>query len=214
MKDRCERWETLTEAAALPAGDPRRDHLDRCARCSARLAATRAFLHDNRVPAGADVADADLRLKAVLNTEVLGAPVRKMRERHWTRFAGATAALAAALALIVIAPRMTSIEEAPAPGTVLRGEVEADAFELQSEMRPDGALDLSWQMIAEADDYAVTLFDDSLAAMATVATGGRRSLAWPADEPAPAFWLVTALAKGDPIATSRAAAIGAGSGEN
>lgn len=194
MNDRCEPIETLRQAAALPAGDPRRDHVEACPRCAARLAALASFLDGGDVPAGADPDAADRRLAAALRDE------RNRRSAGGRRFGAGLLALAAVLLLLVVGPGLLGDHEGPPASGTLRGDAAPDAFALRAEGRT-----LSWNAIPGADAYEVILYDDSLAPLGEpIAIRGATSLELDLDGPAPAYWRVTARRGGDPLASSPA----------
>jgi hypothetical protein len=71
----CLRDEDLAAAVALPADDPARRRWNVCARCRARVAAFAEFLQPSVTGTGPEWDEADARLAAVLESEILGRPV-------------------------------------------------------------------------------------------------------------------------------------------
>lgn len=202
MNEQCEPLESLLEAAALPVGHVRRDHVDGCARCGARLAAHVAFLSAQAVPADARPDRAERQLSGFLRTEVRGERATVSVSRTFPRlgFAAGTVALAAVLALLVVVPRYSN---GPDALPVLRGTGVTDRFAPRVTLGTDGARVLAWEDIEGADDYEVVLFDASLAEIGRVRTQGRTTLTvQPTDSP-PLFWRVDAIVQGDSAAASR-----------
>jgi hypothetical protein len=212
MNERCEPLETLPAAAALPVGDARRDHVDDCARCRARLAAYAAFMaaDDAADDAGAD--RAERRLSAFLRAEIRGEPTATPTGPFpLLRFATGALALAAVLVLLVVVPRFSTGPETPGVAPLLRGDEAADPLAPRVAWGENGISVLSWTALEGADDYVVVLFDAALQETARFHTQGRTfwSLVPTRAASPPLLWRVDAYARGDPLASSRTCALAA-----
>jgi hypothetical protein len=203
--EECIPLEALGTLGTLDAEDPRRLHIERCARCSAMLAAYREFVRAD-APGRAPMRDADARLAAFIaerveNVEATTGAPRRPRGR-WlqmpaVRFAATTAAfLLIAVAVTRFLPDSSEV--------VLRGDPHA-AFSLEvPRSLEDGALELSWEPVANADAYQVTILGTDLSEVyRTPATGETRVELDLSALPAEATrWQVTALREGGAIAES------------
>ena len=201
----------LEVLGTLDAEDPRRLHIERCARCSAMLAAYREFVRAD-APGRARMRDADARLAAFIAERVehvdakytgpvAGAP-RRPRGRWFQipalRFV-ATTALFLLIAVAVTRFLPDSKEE-----LVLRGDPRA-AFSLEvPRTLDDGALELSWASVADADAYQVTILGTDLSEVFRLPVTHETRVSLDVGVlPAQATrWQVTALREGGVIAES------------
>lgn len=209
--DECIPLEVLGTLGTLDAEDPRRLHIERCARCSAMLVAYREFVRADS-PERAHVRDADKRLAAFIAERVegvetgVGAP-RRPRGRWFQlptfRFIATTAAL------LFIAVAVTQFLPGSREGVVLRGGPHA-GFSLEApRVLDDGAIELGWAPVANADMYQVTILGTDLsevfrmpATSETRVTLDTRTLSAEATR-----WQVTALREGGVVAESTPAAL-------
>ncbi len=203
MKKLCEPLESLVQAQALPPDHPRRLHLENCARCRARLLALQVFKDDESIPDGADLADANQRLSATVQSIHNGG---NHRFRNSVLPSGILA-LAAVVALFIFMPPQNGPQPLSEPGQVLRGTPTEDSFVLSDSTRQDGGLDFSWLSIPGAQEYRVIFYDAALGEIkpAVVTTDTFFSLSLQSEKPV--FWKVIALAKGDPLFASEPKAL-------
>jgi hypothetical protein len=195
----------------LGAEDAKRIHVARCARCSAMLVAYREFVRAG-APGRAQLRDADSRLAAFIAQRVEGVEVtagapRRPRGRWFEiptfRFA------AAAAAMVLVAFALTRFLPNAGDEVVLRGAPRA-VFSLEpSRTLADGALELSWAPVANADSYQVTILGTDLSEVfRTPATSETRVTLEAGSLPAEATrWQVTALREGAMVAESSPAAL-------
>jgi hypothetical protein len=201
----------LEVLGTLDAEDPRRLHIERCARCSAMLAAYREFVRAD-APGRARMRDADARLAAFVaervergdakyTEPVAGAP-RPPRGR-WLRIP-AVRFVATTAVFLLIAVAVTQFLPDSKEALVLRGDPRA-AFSLEvPRAQDDGTLELSWASVADADAYQVTILGDDLSEVFRLpATHDTRVSLDVGVLPAQATrWQVTALREGGVIAES------------
>lgn len=216
VRESCFQPEALAEIAELSAGDPRRAHLEGCARCRARLAAFASFMAEEPVPAGADPVDAEARLSAVLD-DLIGrpgddrstgfAPVTRLPVRRERQPMRLVLALAAVLVVAVGLRVATQVGDGGQPTTVLRGDKDpvAAAFQPSSTPLSEGIVQLAWQPVPGAEGYRVVLIGADLRETAQHEVGSQTRLDLGPDDLADAaFWRVIALRGGDPVARSAA----------
>ncbi|HXV15095.1 MAG TPA: hypothetical protein VEC56_12885 [Candidatus Krumholzibacteria bacterium] len=161
--DACIPMEALGTLDTLGPDDPRRRHVERCARCSAMLVAYREFLRAD-APRNAHVGDADTRLAAFIKERIegieatAGAP-RKPRGRWFEMPSFRFAAAAAVMVVIagVVAQQMRGPDE-----PVVRGETRTVVTLDAPRVLADGAIALSWTSVPDADSYQVVLLRDDL----------------------------------------------------
>jgi hypothetical protein len=169
----------LAEILALSPGDPRHAEVEACPRCSAQLAALRAFLAgDPEIPA-AESAAADRALAEFVATRIVSplpsAGPGRHSGRRARRFAPRRfAAVASACAVATLAVFLMRGTGDPAPiGTRLRGDAPAAGSAAiviqQTGPTADGGLELSWRPVAGADRYAVEVFSGDLDTLAVLA---------------------------------------------
>lgn len=215
MKE-CIPLEVLGTLGTLDPRDPRQLHIERCARCSAMVAAYREFVRAD-APGRALVSDADARLAAFIAARVesiegagmgtrAGAPHRtrgRWFQMPTLRFAAATAAL------VLVAVALTRFLPDASDEVVLRGDPHA-AFALHApRAQDDGAIELSWAPVANADAYQVTILGTDLSEVFRLpATSETRVLVDVRALSAEATrWQVTAFTEGGPIAESAPAVL-------
>jgi len=221
MIERCFEPDELPEVARLPAGDPRRRHLDECARCGAELAALHAFLEPRSVPSEADPADARARLAAVLEREVgpleeraaADAP-RASRRRGWLDALLAPPlrpAVAAAVVVVVAGGALLAYLAARAPDSDrrLRGEAPAaEALALEPPRTVADGIELSWSRFPAATGYRVHLYTRELDEIGSFDAGAETTLVFraaslPGAAPGtPLLWRVAARHGRDELARS------------
>lgn len=210
MTDTCLDIEAIAEVLQLPASDPRRRHVERCARCSALALAYEAFVRAEPV-AGADPADARRRLAAAVPGEK-GPRVMSRRDAAPGRRRGARWILrpvwgvATVVGLLVVVAVIRLHPWLPAP-TVLRGGSNERIHVEAPVTGEDGAIELRWSAVEGADAYRVTLLAADLSEISTTAATPDTHLTLPPGSSAKgeklrAYWQVTAFAGGDPVATS------------
>lgn len=229
----CLSIEELEQLAALPAGDPRRQHLERCPRCRMLLHSYQAFVKEPEAGPAARGSDLDARLATALDREIFGraavpaaaaeceeVSLPGRRGLGWLRdaFRGRPvlriAAISAAVLLIVLGVREAGQLRPQGTGEIVlrgAGPAETDALSAQVRLLPQGAWDFSWSPVADADAYRIVLYDkDRIERTQLEAVGGSASLTVArADLPAPVggesvlFWRVIAFERGDEIGRSR-----------
>lgn len=201
MMNACIPIADLSVVAALPVGEPRRDHLDACPRCRARLEAYRAFMVADE-PAGADADAAERILAARLHQEIVGPPRRGVVRRFPTsNLTTGLLALAAVLVLTLVVPRFLQVGDHPGADPVLRGDASSEVMTLRSTAPGEGSWDLSWDAVQGADDYRVILLDEDLAEISRQRTGGATT--WSSAKEGAVLWRVEALRSGEPVAVSQ-----------
>jgi hypothetical protein len=180
--------EEIAEVARLPEGDPRRVHLESCARCRTLRRRYEAFLAEPASVPADDRRDAENRLGSFLEREVAGAgpdapparPARIERTRTPWRLAPAFAwagGLVAVTALVLVLIG----REPPGgrPSGLLRG-AQGARTEIAVEAPapgPSGRVRLRWHAVAGADRYTVRFFDGELRPLGEVAAGRETVLA-------------------------------------
>ena len=122
--EHCHEIAELADLAGLPAGDPRRSHLDSCPRCRGRAAAQNLFLEPGDTSDLKDLGGADAELARRLDPVLAASPATAARP---ARRRGPWYALAAVLAVGAIGLTTTELlrmrgGSAPAVGEHLRGE--------------------------------------------------------------------------------------------
>lgn len=191
----------IPNLADLPAGDPRRRHLDACPRCRGLAEAHGLFMEPGATTDLEGLADADVELQRRL-TEALAARstarARSPRRRLWL-------ALAAVLALCAVGLTTTEVLRLrngapPRVGERLRGDTEATGLAASTQ---NGTLHLAWTGAPAADAYVYVLFGADLVEIARHA-GPEPTLALATvDLPAAAgFCQALAVSQGDTLARS------------
>ena len=211
----CFQVEQLEAVAAWPDGDPRRRHLDGCARCRARLAEYRAFVAPPDVPEHARLEEADARLAAMLERELAVAPhparaaVAARSAPWWSRLFAPPSRPAWGLALTVLVIVAGGAWWASRPGTsVMRGARVRAGLETHASVS-DSAVVLTWKPVEGAERYQVRFYSTDLAELATLSAPATRldlrhgALPDPLPGGVTVLWQVAALRGGDTIATSR-----------
>ena len=209
MKNACPPVESFDHLLTLHPADPRRQHLDHCPRCRARLIAFRSFLEGGPLPAGADLDAARAHLTAAVRKEArlpFAAPpapaprahplgeswLQRVRARLSARPAGAPARpllarpWAAALAFSGVAAVIVLLLVRPGAHRqgeiVLRGgpEVQEDLVLSPAETLADGSMLLRWRSISGAESYRVTFYAKNLEQIVQVSAGEANFLTIPA----------------------------------
>jgi hypothetical protein len=209
MKGNCIPVEQLGRVAALPAGDPEREHFDSCARCRSLLVMLAEFESPTLARSGARFSDADAHLREAIAElvhegepdPVPNAEARASRSRTrdswlsrllpaWPRPAYALAALAVVALAGTLLVRTTVRE--PRMRDASPGAAPAFAANPVRQVA-DGAA-LSWTPVAGADRYRVVFLDATLAEVASLDAGAATTLVLRADA------LPAALAHGASVA--------------
>jgi len=210
MKSDCVSIEDLAALRHAPADDPRRRHVDGCARCAALQTEYAAFI--GAEPAdGADTASANERLAAFIAEHIERAPGRERTvharrpSRGWFSLSprrSITMAAAAALLLIAVSQlrdRLTT------PPMVLRGDADANQLATYS-VAGDGSVPLVWAPVEGADAYRITILGEDLVELTRIGPVAGNTFPFrPADydlRPGRYFWEVTALAGGDSVGSA------------
>ncbi|MFQ5512437.1 MAG: hypothetical protein ACE5EO_11385 [Candidatus Krumholzibacteriia bacterium] len=210
----CVDIEALAEVLARPGSDPKRRHLDECARCSALVLQYQAFLEAGAI-AGSDPAEADARLRAFVQSVVPSAgppqPSPPRRFLSAVRAGMLRPAWVAAALVVVIAGTMwwrPWVE----PQRVLRTAPRSSGIIALDAPQPvdEGGVRLSWQGVEGADAYQVRLYGADLAEIARLDPVSDTTLvvprsALPDGRPTTLIWRVLALSEGDEIIASRPA---------
>lgn len=222
----CIRPEEWGAVEAAGASDPRRRHVEECARCQAQRSAYLELIQDRGVPSGADPRAASLAMRRAFEAELErnGATSKRARlakssgtsargvtarvgDFLFTRPAFAAFAAVATLAVIWVA---FVPPEGRAPRDVLRGGDRATPapWTCSVEVR-SGALEFTWTAVPDADAYDVLLFDRDLREIhrAGPFAADARSARLDAREAAlvaspPSYWQVVARAGADTVASS------------
>lgn len=223
MSDRCLKPEEIGDLIALSAGgpegpegpegsdDPRWAHVDECPRCQALLQSYTAFLDPVGVPAGADLADAEVRLDAALGKEIgTTGKVVSPPTSFWNPFRVRTLAAAAAVVIVAIGLSVfrPGSEVISPQEPVLRGiGAPAAPFRCQVGMLNEGVFRMTWPLIAEATGYRVVVYGEDLGELATFDVGMETSFELRPPEGA-AFCRVIAMRGGDEMGRSDPAYFG------
>lgn len=162
----------------LPAGHPRRAHLDACPRCRARLAQYHAFLAAPADVPAHESSDADQRLERFLQREVAGgaAPASGANVTFARRFAdwwrspvaapalafAAVVALIGGVSLVMVLQQARPVREAPGEEPLLRGGETAVVTLAAPEALAGGGARLRWTSAPDADAYEVLVFSPAL----------------------------------------------------
>jgi len=225
MSDRCLDPHDLAALAAVPRGDPRRAHVDRCPRCEAALHSYRDFVDPGELPPEANAEQASRKLEATLQREILAedaapqavrgratghAPGGWMRRLRWPVLAPALVG-AAALVLVVLTGQNESLTGG---GGGLRGGQAASASETAEPISArvqalrGAELLLEWDLPAAADQSVIVFFAGDLSELdrQTVAAGQSLRLPVESERAAPLaparYWRVIAISDGEEIARS------------
>lgn len=229
MSDRCPAIEELEAVLALPAADPRRRHVDDCARCRSLADMLREFAATTVAPAAAGFGTADPSLRDTI-AELTGvreseaAPVaepplaprefvpepkaQKPLRAPWWSFGAVRPAFAFA-ALLVVATAGVALWRANTGAPVMRDAsgAGAGAFAAGPARPVAGGLDLSWTAEPGVDDYCVVFLDGGLREIARTKPVATTQLKLePAALPdglahgAQVAWYVEARAGGDVVA--------------
>jgi hypothetical protein len=205
--------EALGDIERLPADDPRRRHLEGCARCQARWRAYRRFVEPPTDLPASELRAARERLHAALRTEldraagarrVIDLPLRRSALRF---------ALASAAGLVVAAGIWVMLGPWRHPANLDTLRDVTPAARLVETERPrlagEGRLMLAWHPVAEAEGYRVTLYSLDLSKLSERVVEGDSTLTLPLAELGAAarpgvslYWQVAALRSGEEIATS------------
>jgi hypothetical protein len=220
MKHKCVDHSELAAISRLPRDDPRRQEIDECPRCTARLAQFQEFMAGHVPPEGdAEAADAHLAgfMNEVFDQKLAGEePSPGTQERtgffEWLgRLLSPRPALAGAAALIVVIAAVAIWRPWTADQPVLRSDDPAGHDTVVTRpyaVATDGSILLSWEPVEYADGYRVRIRTQELAELAvfgpipaTSYTLERGSL--PAGAPDAVWWEVIATRGGDEIARSQ-----------
>ncbi len=186
----------------LNAEDARRRHAASCPRCSSLLFAYEEFVRANE-RADASVPEAEMHLARFIAEQVGESPSVRVsgaprRGRRWFDFSvlRISAAVAAVLLIAVIFWQPWQSQE-----IVYRGEASAQFTGLRAIAAADGSVDVSWDVVKNADAYRVTILKQDLEEITRLEAGNALSVHLDSDMAA-YYWQVTALADGGEILTS------------
>lgn len=194
----------IVDLARLPAGDPRRRHLDECQQCRGLAVAQGIFLDPGDTSDLPDLAAADAELADRLDAALADRPVVVARRRR-----GAWYALAAVLALCAVGLAAGDLfrsgeGDEPLVGTRLRGEA---AVGLVATATAD-SVRWSWSDAPAAETYVFDLLDADLGTVDSYAAPGPTFTAAVADLPGEAsFCQAFAVSHGDTLARTPIAAL-------
>ncbi len=207
MMNECIPVDELGTLDQLSADDPRRRHAQACPRCSSLLFAYEEFARANE-RAGARVTDADAQLARFIAEQVDGTPPRRVAGAPrpargcWFDFSIARATAVAAVAILVA---VCLWQPWQSKEIVYRGEASVHFTGLRATTAGDGAVDLYWDGVKNADAYRVTILEQDLEEITRLEAGNALSAhldSGTSGTPAPYYWQVTALADGAEIMTS------------
>ncbi len=185
MDTRCFNEDEIADVLALDEGDPRKQHLETCAKCRALALVYLEFMQDRSIPAGSDPAGANRRLQsAFIDAQASGSASRDLSKARatarsgppWERFiswlpltlrrpalAAAAVVLLASAAYVGIGPRLAGERPGALRGTPSPPEGSASsAWLLPVEADPSGHPLLRWRRVPGADAYEVRLFGADL----------------------------------------------------
>lgn len=228
MRERCFSPDEIGEIAALAPGSPERIHVESCPRCRALMLTYLEFLQDRSAPDGADLGDAETRLRAAYRE------VSLLKDAPGARFPGATLAgmirhrsrgarwawvfapAAAAVLLVLgidtgldILRKHSGADELRSP-TIPHGATTPSTIELlEPRARGEDGLELRWRAAAGASSYEIVLFGEDLRDLARLGpfpdtTCVIRLLDLPDEMPPDAVigWQVVGYDGSDPISHS------------
>lgn len=157
--------------------------------------------------AGANAVAAEMNLARFIETHVEGAPERpasgapRPTRGRWFDFSFVRfAAVAATLLVAVFLWQPWQSKE-----IVYRGEASAHFTGLRATATAEGAVDLSWDAVKNADAYRVTILKQDLEEISRLDAGSALSAhldSGTGGAPAPYYWQVTALVDGAEVLTS------------
>lgn len=217
MNQDCMPIENLVELITLDPDDPRRAHLDACPRCRARLAAFRSFLEMHPLPEGARPADARKRLSRAIRQETSISQRSRSRPGPWSfleilrrpRWQAAAGLVVATGAVVLLLQLTERREEQP---ILLRGAEGTESVEGSvpaHSVQADGAVELRWPSMADADEYQILIAGLDLEEILRVEAGPETQILLAAETVrdlgrpgSVVFWRVSALRGGDRIALS------------
>lgn len=166
MNQRCHEVEELDHLGRLAPGDPRRGHLDSCARCRARLAASELFHTPASDPPGARIEEARHDLNRFIDREFgpAGRPSGTTARAPWWRGWRLPAFVLAPAAVAVFAA-VLSMDSLRGHGSapVWRGVTETAGLTLRPPLADrGGSVELSWSPLPASDGYQVRIFSADL----------------------------------------------------
>ncbi|MFN8586197.1 MAG: hypothetical protein U0704_00210 [Candidatus Eisenbacteria bacterium] len=180
MSEHCVAIEELERVLELPAADPRRLHVESCARCRS-LAEMLADFAGGTTPVEAGFAAADARLRDTI-AELTGVqerpaeaaaaaapegfrPARAERRSPWWSFGGLRPALAFA-ALLVVASAGVAMWRANTSPPLMRDASGSQSFASRPALEVSDGWELGWSAQPGADRYQVHFSDASLRSVA------------------------------------------------
>lgn len=188
----CVSLEEIPEILREPDGSPGRRHIEECPRCGAVAMAYREFLEDGSIPRGADMRDAESRLRAAFLALPSVSPIsahsahdeggtiqpaeRKGRQwpSRWSRGFRGARVLAPAIAVLAIGlyVGVRTLDREPGPDRLRGAGPVVPGREVQTiallEARAWGAddVELRWRAVSTASTYEVVLFGTDLTDLA------------------------------------------------
>ena len=215
MSGQCYEPEEFERLLDLPDDHDDRRHLDNCGVCRAEFDLYQSFMSRKNVPEGADLEDANARLRDFLAKEIgtgaAGAgtsavlnPGRRWNLRRWRPLLAA-----ACIACIAIFINQGNDQRTVSPSGIVRAlSGDKPALVTGSTATSDGFL-LTWQGPADADSYEVVVLDTAMqeidrfeADLSGEYLVEQQAKVW-LQESGPFLWYLIAKQNGDEIARSK-----------
>ena len=200
MTSQCFDPQDLDRIVRLPVDDPRRRHVDDCARCRGLLKAMETFLDPGNTSDLPDLATADAELSARLERAMSGRRRSGLRPRR--RQAGLAVAAALALCAVGLATSdflRLGVTEAPVPGQYERGA--SSGSEVAMTPHANG-IHLNWPEASEAESIVYVFLTAEMSELGRALASGPLIVA--EDDPLARaeFCQALAVAQGDTIGRS------------
>ena len=181
----------------LPESDPRRLHVQGCARCRALVESYALFLSPPDLDAAhADAADRTfdaLRVRLLDGAPTPAPTARRGTWRDWFAPALRPAWALAVLTLVAGGALVASRMQTPTASAVLRGANDGALALGAASPQADGGVTLRWKTLPAADAYDVAFYSLALAELGRVSAGRQTTFRVPAAS------LPAAYAKGDAV---------------
>ncbi|MCP4548135.1 MAG: hypothetical protein GY835_16850 [bacterium] len=223
MSRECYPIDEFARIAELPPGDARREHLDDCPRCQARLATYEEFIHNEFECSGEQLNAAMNSLDESLTREIFPPSDKERAPVVPFRSPVVRAVISVAAALLLLLAVDSLRDDSKEREVVLRTDNPVSSEEGIRLTTPtqtvSGEVELRWQPYPGADSYEVRILDAELIETACIAVTGGTRLVLAADTVKRSLtstgiltWSVTALCEGDAISISRPATCRLGDG--
>ncbi len=215
MSGQCYEPEEFERLLDLAGDHDDRRHLEACGVCRAEFDLYQSFMSRENVPEGADLEDANARLRGFLAKEIgtgeAGAKpgVILTSDRRWNMRRWSPILAAACIAAVAIFINLGDDQQIVAPSGVVR-DMAGDNTGLVAAVSPatDGFL-FTWQGEVGADSYEIVVLDTAMQQIDRFEAGAsgeyrirRQDHPW-LRKPGPYLWYLIARQNGDEIARSK-----------